>query len=70
MSDDGALPEYAVCIKGSASPAAKDIFGERMCAANLISETLDSGVIQCDGMPAIHRLVTEPLIVESQLKAC
>lgn len=70
MSDDGSLLEYAVCVKRSASLAAKDIFGEWMCAANLISETLDSAVIQCDGMPAIRRLVTEPLIVEPPLKAC
>lgn len=70
MSDDGSLPEYAVCVKRSASLAAKDIFGEWMCAANLISETLDSAVIQCDGMPAIRRLVTEPPIVEPPLKAC
>lgn len=70
MSDDGARPEHAVCIKHSALLAAKVIFGEWMFAANLISETLDSAVIQCDGTLAIHRLVTEPLIVEPPLKAC
>lgn len=57
ISDDRPLNmQFALTARYLYQPL---IFWEWICAANLISETLDSIVIQCDGMPAIHRPVTE-----------